>query len=529
MYFYIKHMCNACPGCTLANPTKCKSSELVYNFPIKVPFLVLFIYTYSAGKHSSFDGSETYLIACCGMTGFLSMEPIQHSNSKTFASGIMKIQLRYGFCHTVVLDKDSKFFGVCREALNLLHNNCHVLSGNNHNPMIVERVNWHLTKGLKIMTNKRGSVRIALEAILLLLYAWNSCPIPGTDISHSLVAVGCEFAFPIDYSTNKHLALTSSPTSVESYSQDLATSLSALREVAQILVQKHRAYHPELMNSRRPDPHVYLIGNIVFTHRATRSDAAKGHVDKLTYVFTGPWRITASLKGASYKLEHCSTLHRKEKKHASNLSPHPLELIPFQPVDSPNTRYGRIHKPITAHPFKEAGINGFNPITPFTNFLTTDQDSDFHWPSLSKLNDDLFPFPWSSEEERHLYLSGDSISTHPIMYTGPPPSAPTYSTPTLPPLSILTRSIIQSSDILFFISHSIGTNNAREWQLVQVALQESMSLYPSCLQDGCFLVKFYISNPADLRYNAVNTCFWLQYHTVAELKSPLSTMDTHLI
>jgi len=151
------------------------------------------------------------------------MEPIQHANSKNFASGIMKIQLRYGLFHTVVLDKDSKFVGVCRKALDLLQINCHVLSGDNHNPMIVERVNRYLTKGLKIMTNERDSVRIALEAILLLLYAWNSCPIPGTDISRSLVAVGREFAFPIDYSTNKHWELTSSPTNVESYSQDLAS------------------------------------------------------------------------------------------------------------------------------------------------------------------------------------------------------------------------------------------------------------------------------------------------------------------
>ncbi len=63
---------------------------------------------------------------------------------------------------------------------------------------MVERVNWYLNKGLKIMTNKQDSVRVALKAILLLLYAWNSCPIPGTDISRSLVAVGHEFAFPID-------------------------------------------------------------------------------------------------------------------------------------------------------------------------------------------------------------------------------------------------------------------------------------------------------------------------------------------
>jgi hypothetical protein len=158
MYSYIKHMCNAFPGCALANPTKSKSSELVYNFPIEAPFLILFVDAYSAGKHSSFDGFEVYLVACCGMTSFASMEPIPHANSKNFASAIMHIQLRYGFCHTIVLDKDSKFYSVCREALDLLRINCHVLLGDNHNLMMVEPINWFLTKGLKIMTNECDSV-----------------------------------------------------------------------------------------------------------------------------------------------------------------------------------------------------------------------------------------------------------------------------------------------------------------------------------------------------------------------------------
>jgi hypothetical protein len=104
-----------------------------------------------------------------------------------------------------------------------------------------------------------------------------------------------------------------------------------------------------------------------------------------------------------------------------------------------------------------------------------------------------------------------------------------YSTPTIPPLSILTLPIIQSSNKLFVIFHSIGINGAHEWQLVRVALQESMALYPSCLQDSSFPVKLYISHPADSQYNAINTRFWLQYHTLSELQSPLSTTDTHLI
>ncbi len=138
MYAYVKRMCLACPGCGLSNPTCGKSSELVYNFPIEAPFLIMFFDAFAAGKHASYEGSECYLIGCCGMCGFACMEPITRASATTFASSIMKILLRYGFCHTIVLDKDSKFFGVCREAIDLLQINCHVLSSANHNPMIIK-------------------------------------------------------------------------------------------------------------------------------------------------------------------------------------------------------------------------------------------------------------------------------------------------------------------------------------------------------------------------------------------------------
>ncbi len=151
----------------------------------------------------------------------------------------MKIILWYGFCHTVVLDKDSKFFGVCRESLDLLKINCHVLSGKNHDPMLVERLNRYLNKGLKIMVNEQESPRIALKALLLLIYAWNSGPVPGTDISRSLVAVGREFQFPIDFSSGKHIEIMSAPGAVISYSRELASCLSACHQIASILVEKH--------------------------------------------------------------------------------------------------------------------------------------------------------------------------------------------------------------------------------------------------------------------------------------------------
>jgi len=73
----------------------------------------MFFDAFATDKHAVYEGSECYLIGCCSMCGFACMEPITRASATTFASSIMKILLRYGFCHTIVLDKDSKFFGVC--------------------------------------------------------------------------------------------------------------------------------------------------------------------------------------------------------------------------------------------------------------------------------------------------------------------------------------------------------------------------------------------------------------------------------
>jgi hypothetical protein len=491
--------------CTL-QPHCGKSSELLYNFPIEAPFLVMHFDAYVAGKHAGFEGSNAYLIGCFGMCSFTCMEPITNPSSTKFASAIMHIILRYGFCHTAVLDKDSKFFGVCREALDLLQINCHVLLGANHNPMLIERVNRYLNKGLRIMCNKRDSVWVALEAIFLLLYASNSCPFPGRDISRSLVAVGRKFAFPIDFSSRKHWELTSSASTVVSNSKKLATCLSACREVAKRLIQEQRSYHWEYINAHCPDPGIYSIRDIVFAWHAICSVSAREVVDKLQFAFTGPWHITALLKGMSYELEHCHKTGQKEKKHASDLLPYPPELVPFQLVDGADTRYGQLYKPISAHSFKEARIKGFSPIQPYriaANLATTDHCLAFHWPTLAELNNEVVPFRWESDDERRLYMDENSISTLLAFTTELPPAASIYPVPAIPSIQLLVAVITRSTDRLFFVLCKFGGNDAWEWRLARVVFLDSMSLYPLCTLDGSFLLKFYICHPADWHYNAV--------------------------
>jgi hypothetical protein len=56
MWTYVKRMCNACLGCSLSNPSKRVSSELVYNFPVQELFVIMHFDAYKAGNHESFEG-----------------------------------------------------------------------------------------------------------------------------------------------------------------------------------------------------------------------------------------------------------------------------------------------------------------------------------------------------------------------------------------------------------------------------------------------------------------------------------------
>jgi hypothetical protein len=98
------------------------------------------------------------------------------------------------------------------------------------------------------------------------------------------------------------------------------------------------------------------------------------------------------LASTSYELEHCLHDGRTTKKHASHLSPFPLPLIPFVPVDGPDTGFGQINKPIGKELYVQAGIEGFAPLWSFvppssSHYAYGQYLTPFHWPLLSELND----------------------------------------------------------------------------------------------------------------------------------------------
>ena len=99
----------------------------------------------------------------------------------------------------------------------------------------------------------------------------------------------------------------------------------------------------------------------------------------------------------------------------------------------------------------------------------------------------------------------------------------------VPDLGALSAAILTSNDKLFFIAHRIPGSNVAEWNLVSVALTETVSIHPTAMQDGQFLVNFYICHPADIRYNAINQRYWLEYHPKLEDSNTNHRATAHLI
>jgi hypothetical protein len=126
-------------------------------------------------------------------------------------------------------------------------------------------------------------------------------------------------------------------------------------------------------------------------------------------------------------------------------------------------------------------------------------------------------------------MSGDKIEEPLALYNGPLPSCAVPSPPSTPPISSLVASIINSSDCLFFILHLLGNPSTCKWRLVRVAFSDSTLLSPSCLQDGQFLLEFYTLHHANVRFNAANQQYWLQYHAFDKIATPTSSTQTHLI
>lgn len=86
----------------------------------------------------------------------------------------------------------------------------------------------------------------------------------------------------------------------------------------------------------------------------------------------------------------------------------------------------------------------------------------------------------------------------------------------------------KSKSRLFFISWTAPTQTRREWHLVRVNIDASISYNPDCLHNGRFIVEFFICHPSDVAQHPRNQRWWLEYHDDSAV-ARLHEGDYHLL
>jgi hypothetical protein len=70
-------------------------------------------------------------------------------------------------------------------------------------------------------------------------------------------------------------------------------------------------------------------------------------------------------------------------------------MVPTAAMDSSTSRLGYTSS-------RKQVLKGFAPLKPFkvaANLATIGHCTEFHWPSLSELNDEIAPFQWHDDAE----------------------------------------------------------------------------------------------------------------------------------
>ena len=98
-----------------------------------------------------------------------------------------------------------------------------------------------------------------------------------------------------------------------------------------------------------------------------------------------------------------------------------------------------------------------------------------------------------------------------------------------PKVNALRAYLLHRHNRLFCIAHRVSDTSVYEWQLFQIAFEDTMKFHPNCLQDGKKSVGFYIINPEYKDYSAINQRYWLEYHRKQDLHRSYNALSYHLL
>ena len=199
----VERMVSACGHCRLANNASHEAQMELHGLESSAPFDVVFLDVWEPGEVVDADGSRKILTCLDCMTGFAAAVALGKDIVATTLAGkaFAAFFVPYGLPKLIVVDAVHQFGSLFKEVFAWLLIPVHSVAPENHKAIRNERFHQYLNKVQKINMADKGSFHQWIQGVMFALYGWNAAPIDGMDVSWSFVAVGREFPFPIDMSS----------------------------------------------------------------------------------------------------------------------------------------------------------------------------------------------------------------------------------------------------------------------------------------------------------------------------------------
>jgi hypothetical protein len=202
----------------------------------------------------------------CDMTHFISVIYLQITLAYDLTPMCMhEMLIKVGFCIVVIIDKGSTFKGEFQEMCRILKIRWHVIARANHQGLVIKRFNHFLNKSITTATPNRrhANKAVIIPATHLSAYAWNSAPIDGKGVIHSVCVVGREFRFPfnVEYMPTPGITKNNTASVLEYLSLSIGQGRFAA-EILKLLLEEKRMIAREKINEGR---HIVTYNTDLFT------------------------------------------------------------------------------------------------------------------------------------------------------------------------------------------------------------------------------------------------------------------------
>ena len=538
----IRKAVQSCGHCRTANMTSHVGQKIMQAISYDAPFDVVAMDVWVPGKTDptrkggtpaqmrlakqiQSTASLTYIDI---MTGFVTTAFLQEVSSGAVSlTAFTSMFIVRGFPKLILIDAGSEFKDILIKMLQYLQIPYYVVSPENHDGILCERVHRYFNKVQKIgaadlATFNQWSLNMGFST-----YAWNASPVDGTDIQRAFAATARTFKFPIDHATDDiEVPRIPNTNQLISHIETEFPLWNRQTEILKVLNDDRRKRHRDLKNNGRKQRR-FQPGDLVIVRKQVRSSASKGAPAKLQMRARGPYRVLGVAPESidSYILQKLSgerhligNYQPKTIKEASiRIEKLPSHLVVHKRVDTPDTRFAQAQQILARNPLEKVlGIPGFG------TYAQAEPTEDYAFVRLRDLWDEPLDETDEAEEvpqtkEVQQAIEADSQQEPDPKEANEPNNRKrrrvtidTSQQLTRPlRLNLLYEKIRQSKDKLFIIAQEEEGNMQKTWYVVQVDPDDEDTNTIVAKENGIYHCKWYFKNPTHANKLRTRDCaFW---------------------